>query len=126
MPRVEGASRAVLVGLSGGLDSVLLLHLLCTQPGILDAGLRAIHVHHGLQAAADDWAGHCIALCEVLDVPLQVVRAEVARDSGAGLEAAARAARRAAFADALADRSETRRAGKGWVSTCRYRCDADY
>src|SRR3546814_10874474 len=39
----------------------------------------------------------------MLDVPLQVVRAEVARDSGAGLEAAARAARRDAFADALDD-----------------------
>src|SRR3546814_5215525 len=76
MPRVDGASRAVLVGLSGGLDSVVLLHLLCTQPGIRDAGLRAIHVHHGLQSAADDWASHCRALCEALDVPLQVVRSE--------------------------------------------------
>src|SRR3546814_16347506 len=35
MPRVDGASRAVVVGLSGGLGSVVLLPLLCTQPGVL-------------------------------------------------------------------------------------------
>src|SRR3546814_11871774 len=31
MPPVDGASRAVLVGLSGGLDYVVLLHLLCPR-----------------------------------------------------------------------------------------------
>src|SRR3546814_5711127 len=102
-PRVDVASRAVLVGLLGGLDSVVLLHLLCTQPVIRDAGLRAIHLHHGLQSAADDWASHCLSLCEALDVPLQVVDVAVERDSGFRLEAAARAARRRAFAAALRD-----------------------
>lgn len=101
MPGIEGHARAVLVGLSGGLDSVVLLHLLATQPHVRDAGLRAIHVHHGLQPAADDWAAHCRVVCEALDVPLRVVRVDVARDAGNGLEAAARNARRAAFADAL-------------------------
>ncbi|HZW19607.1 MAG TPA: tRNA lysidine(34) synthetase TilS [Luteimonas sp.] len=101
MPGVEDRVRGVLVGLSGGLDSVALLHLLSTQPRIRGAGLRALHVHHGLQPAADDWAAHCRAVCEALDVPLQVVRVDVARDTGSGLEAAARSARRAAFADAL-------------------------
>src|SRR3546814_3230699 len=57
----------------------------------------------GLQSAADDWASHCRALCEALDVPLQVVDVDVERDSGFGLEAAARAARRRAFAAALRD-----------------------
>jgi len=101
MPADAGASRAVLVGLSGGLDSVVLLHLLCACPGVGDTGLRAIHVHHGLQASADDWADRCRTLCEALDVPLQVVRVDVDRDAGSGLEAAARAARREAFAGAL-------------------------
>src|SRR3546814_17054948 len=82
MPRVDGASRAVLVGLSGGLDSVVLLHLLCTQPGIRDAGLRAIHVHHGLQSAADDWASHSRPPCTALDVPLPVVDVDVAESEG--------------------------------------------
>jgi len=103
MPGDTGAARAVLVGLSGGLDSVVLLHLLRSHPGVRAAGLRAIHVHHGLQAAAGDWATHCRALCEALEVPLQVVGVNVERDSGAGLEAAARAARRRAFAAALRD-----------------------
>src|SRR3546814_1922150 len=86
-----------------GLDSVVLLHLLCARPEVRNAGLRAIHVHHGLQSVADDWASHCRALCEALDVPLQVVDVDVERDSGFGLEAAARAARRRAFAAALRD-----------------------
>src|SRR5690606_18255508 len=90
MPGIEGHARAVLVGLSGGLDSIVLLHLLAMQPHIRDAGLRAIHVHHGLQSAADDWAAHCRVVCDALDLPLQVVRVEVARDAGTGLEAAAR------------------------------------
>lgn len=103
MPRAGTTPRAALVGLSGGLDSVVLLHLLAAQPSIRAAGLRAIHVHHGLQAAADDWAAQCVALCGVLDIPLQVVRVDVARDTGTGLEAAARGARRRAFAVALRD-----------------------
>jgi tRNA(Ile)-lysidine synthase len=103
MPRADGAARAVLVGLSGGLDSVVLLHLLAAQPSIRATGLRAIHVHHGLQAAANDWAAHCHALCDALGIPLQAMQVEVARDAGSGLEAAARESRRAAFADALRD-----------------------
>ncbi|MDN5783055.1 MAG: tRNA lysidine(34) synthetase TilS, partial [Luteimonas sp.] len=52
---------------------------------------------------ADDWAVHCHALCDALDVPLQVVRVAVRPNTGAGLEAAARDARRVAFAGALRD-----------------------
>ena len=95
------AVSAVLVAFSGGLDSSVLLHLLAHDPTIRDRGLRAIHVHHGLHAQADDWAGHCAERCHALDIALDVVKVEVPRDSGLGPEAAARLARRQAFAEVL-------------------------
>ena len=57
------------VGLSGGADSTALL-LACARrwPG----QVRAIHVHHGLQAAADGFEQHCVDLCARLAVPLAV------------------------------------------------------
>ena len=92
----------LLVGFSGGLDSTVLLHRLLRQrrTGGHET-VRAIHVHHGLQPEADDWAEHCRRLCADWDIPLQVVHVAVDRGSGLGLEAAARAARYAAFHAAM-------------------------
>ena len=61
------------VGLSGGADSTALL-LGCAErwPG----QVRAIHVHHGLQGAADAFERHCVDLCARLQVPLQVQRVD--------------------------------------------------
>ncbi|WP_455924323.1 tRNA lysidine(34) synthetase TilS [Pseudomonas putida] len=89
------------VALSGGLDSSVLLHQLATLARTQSLPpLHAIHVHHGLQAAADAWPQHCQRLCDTLGVPLTVVRVQVA--PGASLEAAARDARYAAFEQVLA------------------------
>lgn len=89
------------VGLSGGCDSVVLLHLL-SRLG-LGARLSAIHVHHGLSPNADQWAVFCADYCRRLAVGLDVVRVEVDRQSGLGLEAAARQARYAVLANCTAD-----------------------
>lgn len=82
------------VGLSGGADSTALL-LACAErwPG----QVRAIHVHHGLQAAADDFERHCIALCARLQVPLVVQRVDGRPAPGQSPEDAARIARYKAF-----------------------------
>ncbi len=79
---------------SGGLDSTVLLHL-ALQAGL--PALSAVHIHHGLQAAADDWARHCEAQCRAWSLPLQVLRVRVADRHPKGPEAAARAARYAAL-----------------------------
>ena len=93
------------VGLSGGRDSVVLLHALrrvqCRAAFRFE--LSALHVHHGLSANADAWAAFCGGLCARYALPLSVVRVSVPPGSGEGLEGAARRARHAAFADCDAD-----------------------
>ena len=93
------------VGLSGGRDSVVLLHALHRLQRRADFPftLSAIHVHHGLSANADAWAAFCGELCVRCALPLSVVRVSVPPGCGEGLEAAARRARHAAFADCDAD-----------------------
>lgn len=92
---------ALCVGFSGGPDSSVLLHALSTLPQARARGLRAVHVDHGLHAESRQWAEHCQAFCVRLDVPLDVRRVQVDRQSGKGPEAAARDARHAAFVDML-------------------------
>lgn len=84
------------IAFSGGLDSTVLLHLLAhlAKSNSLPP-LNAIHIHHGLQAAADAWPEHCQSVCDALGVPLEVVRVQV--QPGASLERAARDARYGAF-----------------------------
>ncbi|RRN79630.1 tRNA lysidine(34) synthetase TilS [Pseudoxanthomonas sp. SGD-10] len=91
----------LLAGFSGGLDSTVLLHRLAAEPALRARGLRAVHVHHGLQPQADAWAAHCLEVAAALGVPCEVRRVAPALDAGLGLEAAAREARYAALAAAL-------------------------
>jgi tRNA(Ile)-lysidine synthase len=83
------------VAYSGGADSTALL-LMCAEqfPG----QVQAIHIHHGLQAAADDFVAHCTAFCGALNVPLHVVHVQARNAVGDSPEDAARRARYAALA----------------------------
>lgn len=103
------------VGLSGGRDSVVLLHALAALRGFgLAVDLSAVHVNHGLSANADTWAAFCDTLCTALGIPLAVVRVEVPRvGCGEGLEAAARRSRHAVFAGCDAD----------WLALAHHRDD---
>jgi tRNA(Ile)-lysidine synthase len=86
------------IAFSGGLDSTVLLHLLASLAKTETLPpLKAIHVHHGLQAAADAWPSHCQSVCDSLGVPLHVMRVQV--QPGASLERSARDARYRAFAE---------------------------
>ncbi|HAA44593.1 MAG: cell cycle protein [Halomonas sp. 54_146] len=88
--------RSIWVALSGGLDSCLLLTLAAAVSEQAGRDLRAIHINHGLQAAASTFEAHARLLCERLGIPLAV--ANVAVDAqGEGIEGAARNARYEAF-----------------------------
>ncbi len=93
------ARSSILVGLSGGMDSVLLLHLLHTLAPRYQWHISALHVHHGISPNADAWAEFCAGLCARYGIPLHIERVNIAplRDEH-GVEAAARQLRHAAFA----------------------------
>ena len=86
------------VALSGGADSTALLVACATR---WPDRVHAVHVHHGLQAAADDFETHCLALCERLHVPLVSQRVQAVAAVGESPEDAARQARYSALAEAL-------------------------
>jgi len=98
-----GVGQRLCLGFSGGVDSSVLLHLLAGLRPRFGFELVAAHVHHGLSPDADAWQRACAAQCAALGVPLHAFRVTVARGDPAGLEAAARAARRAALAQVDCD-----------------------
>lgn len=93
----------LVLALSGGLDSVVLLHLLLSLRTSHPFGLAAVHVHHGLSPSADGWADFCTQLCAAHDVPLTLERVRIDQADPAGVEAAARHARHRVFDGIAAD-----------------------
>lgn len=85
----DGQEPTVLVLLSGGADSVCLLHAAIGMLGT--ERVQALHVNHGLRAAADADERFCAALCDRLEVKLHVERVAVPGEGN--MEAAARDAR---------------------------------
>lgn len=80
----------LLLALSGGLDSCVLLYLLVASKQTIPFNLQAMHVHHGLSANADAWAEFCVQQCALLKVPLEIVHIRVEKNTKLGIEAAAR------------------------------------
>jgi tRNA(Ile)-lysidine synthase len=86
------------VAFSGGADSTALLLASARRwPG----QVRAVHIHHGLQDAADAFEAHCQEICQTLNVPLVVRRVQAGHAPGQSPEDAARKARYAALAEAV-------------------------
>ncbi|MGB5591518.1 MAG: tRNA lysidine(34) synthetase TilS [Gammaproteobacteria bacterium] len=111
LPRLSEALRClsgippqprICVALSGGVDSMVLIHALAAlyRQGDI-AGLRAIHVDHGLHPDSASWAQACERECAALRLELKQFQVQVPRRRGESLEAAARAVRYAALAEGL-------------------------
>jgi tRNA(Ile)-lysidine synthase len=89
---------SILIGLSGGVDSVVLLHLLHQLAARFSWQLSALHVHHGISPNADAWAEFCADLCARHQISLHIERVDIEPLRAHGIEAAARKLRHAAFA----------------------------
>lgn len=86
------------LGLSGGIDSVVLLEVLDRLSAPLGFRLRCLHVNHGISPNANRWAAFCSARCKTRGIPLALYAVDVRRYRSEGLEAAARHARYQVFA----------------------------
>ncbi len=95
----------IVVGVSGGPDSVALLHILNSLKDIYKVRLHAAHLEHGLREdeSVEDMR-FVEGLCKSLSIPFtskQVKTGEIARASGQSVEAAARKLRYDFFDDVL-------------------------
>jgi tRNA(Ile)-lysidine synthase len=86
----------VAVAYSGGADSTALLIAAAQR---WPSNLLALHVHHGLQAAADAFETHALTTCKALGIALEVAHVQAAHASGESPEDAARRARYVALAE---------------------------
>jgi tRNA(Ile)-lysidine synthase len=98
---IVGPRDRLAVGLSGGVDSVVLLDCLLRARRSLGFRLSALHVNHQLSPHAGRWSAFCGKLCRARGVRFKSVKVGVARGDSA--EAAARAARYAVFRSEAAD-----------------------
>lgn len=112
----------VLVAVSGGQDSLALLHCLHGLRNALGITLCAAHLHHGMRGQeADADAAFVEGFCEGLGVPPTVERVSVpdlARERGVSIEEAGREARRE-FLQRGAAREGCRRIAVGHTATDR-------
>jgi len=103
----KSRSNIVLVGVSGGPDSVCLLHLLCRLRRTLGISSYAVHLNHMLRGASSDEDERYVAeLCTEIGVPLIAERADVEsyrRERRLSLEEAARQLRYSLFVRAASD-----------------------
>jgi tRNA(Ile)-lysidine synthase len=93
----------LVLGLSGGLDSVVLLEVLCRLARPLAFKLACVHVNHGISPNAQCWAAFCARKCKRLDIALALHQVDVKPYLAEGVEAAARRARYEVYARQNAD-----------------------
>ncbi|MGE3318867.1 MAG: tRNA lysidine(34) synthetase TilS [Candidatus Berkiella sp.] len=92
----------IIVAFSGGRDSHVLLHALCAlKPNFPTLSVRAVHINHGLQALAPEWALHCERKAAALGLRCDTFCLQLNPFKGQSIEEAARQARYLAFAKIL-------------------------
>ena len=80
----------LVLGLSGGVDSVVLLSILAPLSFKLKFKLTALHVNHGISPNANKWEKFCLNLCSEHSIPIKIAKLKIRKLSGTSLEANAR------------------------------------
>ncbi|KAB1453641.1 tRNA lysidine(34) synthetase TilS [Vibrio panuliri] len=96
----QSQPRKIVLALSGGVDSRVLLDLLAQYQHDFDCHCLAVHVHHGLSQNAESWAQQCQTWCQAANIALVVERVELSL-TGRSIEESAREARYLALAKHL-------------------------
>lgn len=91
-----------LIGVSGGIDSMVLLHWLARNRYAFPCKIRAMHVNHGINHNSGDWAEYVQKICLDLEIPVEVKNVSLDGLNN-NLEYAARQARYKAFCESGAD-----------------------
>ncbi|SVE19338.1 uncharacterized protein METZ01_LOCUS472192, partial [marine metagenome] len=84
--------KKICVSLSGGVDSIVLIHALNKILG-KDFSIRAIHINHNLYEGSQSWADFCQKTCDQIQIQIDIHSVKVNTTEGFGIEAAARKAR---------------------------------
>ncbi len=100
--RLLEGSKDCLIGVSGGIDSMVLLHWMVQHRDYLGKPIRVMHVDHGINQHSHDWAVRVMAECAILQIDCEVKRVSL-EGLGNNLEYAARQARYRAFCESGAD-----------------------
>ncbi len=96
------AFETITVGLSGGVDSVVLLHILKTISKHTGFKLSAIHINHGISANAKTWELFCQEQCSFMDIQLEIYQSNITKNGGESLENNARITRYGYFSNSEA------------------------
>ncbi len=83
-------ANAVYVGYSGGMDSHVLLHTVSQSREQISKEIFAIHVNHGLNEKANQWAEHCQNVCDAIDIKLIQINLDATAPKGESQEEWAR------------------------------------
>jgi len=100
---IPSNSQNLWVGYSGGVDSHVLLHVLDSFAREHNLNLTAIHINHGLSNKAKEWAEHCLSVCNIMNVKMQLIEIDATAPKGESPEAWARAMRYDAIRKLISD-----------------------
>ena len=94
------------VALSGGLDSMVLLHLFARlREQVASVQVCAHHIHHGLSDNAGDWRDFCQQACAALNIDFTCTHVNLQKKTRTSLEGLAREKRYASLVGAMSDNS---------------------